>query len=126
LYAIAGSVETAIGYLDCAARLNPLDRMWVGSLGYSIAYFVAGRYDDVLNVTERALREWPIYQSFMTYRAASLALLGRVQEGKQVVQRLLSVAPRMTVSGMRATSLFRKPGVADALFEGLLRVGLPE
>jgi adenylate cyclase len=124
LHALAGNVETAVGYLEHAARLSPVDRIWVGHLGFTYAYFVAGRYDAVLEVTEQALRQWPNYLSFLIYRAATLALLGRVEEGREVVQRILSTNPAAMV--VPRWLVLKPPEAVAALREGLRRCGLPE
>ena len=68
----------------------------------------------------------------LRYRAASLGLLGRLEEGRQVVQRLLALAPNFTITRARRhiefnmNNIFKMPGVADALYEGLRRCGVPE
>jgi tetratricopeptide (TPR) repeat protein len=136
LYSFAGDTERAIGYLERAVRLNPLS--WQ-PLNYSVAlaHFVAGRYEaaadyaggassgrgylNPLNVAVQ-VRLW----------AASLGLLGRIMEGRQAVERLLTISPRMTVALTRTyyeidiNHVFKTPGVVDALCEGLRRAGLPE
>jgi hypothetical protein len=68
----------------------------------------------------------------LRYRAASLGLLGRLGEGRQVVQRLLELVPDFTITRARRhieldmNAPFKTPGVADSFYEGLRRCGLPE
>jgi hypothetical protein len=68
----------------------------------------------------------------MRYEAASLGLLGRLEEGRQTVQRLLALVPDFTITRARRhiefamNNIFKTPGVADAFYEGLRRCGVPE
>ena len=78
------------------------------------------------------VERFPNIAGALRYRAAALGLLGRVEEGRQVVQRLLALVPDFTVSRARRhyefdmNNIFKTPGVADALYEGLRRCGVPE
>ena len=80
----------------------------------------------------RLLRQVPNHAASHRYRAASLGLLGRLEEGRQVVQRLLELVPNFTIARARRhiefelNNPFKTPGVADALYEGLRRCGVPE
>jgi len=67
----------------------------------------------------------------LRYRAASLGLLGRLEEGRQVVQRLLALVPGFSITQARRHIEFGmnnpfRPGIADTLYEGLRRCGVPE
>jgi TolB-like protein len=132
LHAYAGDSQTAIDLLERAARLDPVGRSGIRNLAFSEAHFIAGRHEAVLEFTEKALRELPDLAGAMRRRAASLGLLGRTEEGRQVVQQLLAIAPDWTVSRVRAfyeidmNNVQKSPGVVDAMCEGLRRAGLPE
>ena len=82
--------------------------------------------------TAKLLEHFPNVAPALRYRAASLGLLGHVEEGRQVVERLLVLVPDFTVSPARRhyefdlNSAFKTPGVTDALYEGLRRCGVPE
>jgi hypothetical protein len=93
---------------------------------------VAGEYEAVVEWTEKALQDLPDDASPLRYQAASLGLLGRLAEGRQVVQRLLALVPDYTIARARRhiefdmNNIFRTPGVADSFYEGLRRSGVPE
>jgi hypothetical protein len=56
-------------------------------------------------------------------------MLGRLEEGRQVAQRLLTLVPDFTIARARRLgmhNIFKTPGVADAFYEGLRRCGVPE
>jgi hypothetical protein len=101
-------------------------------MGYPIAYFGAGDHEKVVDCTARMLRERPNVVGALRYRAASLALLGHVDEAHQVIARILEQTPNCTVSEVRRhhefnmNSPFKKPGVAESLYRGLRLAGLPE
>ena len=132
LYAYKGEIDRAVEHQQQAERLNPLDASWSGSLAYPIAYFGVGDHEKVVDWTARILRERPNFAAALRYRAASLALLGRTDEARQVIARLLEHAPGYTVSEVRRhhefdmNSPFKRPGVAESLYRGLRLAGLPE
>jgi len=102
------------------------------SVAYMITYFVAGEYERAVEWSARALQELPHSTVALRYRAASLGQFGRLEEGRQVVQRLLAVFPNFTITRYRrhlefyVNNVFRTPCVADALCEGLRQCGVPE
>ena len=132
LYGHLGQTEKAVEYQKRGDRLNPVYGGWNGSMGYVIAYFGAGAHEKVLEWTARILSERPNSAGALRYRAASLALVGRVQEARQVVARILGQTPDYTVAEVRRhhefdmNSPFKGPGVTESLYRGLRLAGLPE
>jgi adenylate cyclase len=132
LNAFAGDTELAIAQLDRSARLDPVNLTIDFYLTHAISRLVRGQFEAVVEWTSKLLEHFPNVTPALRYRAASLGLLGRVEEGRQVVQRLLALVPDFTVSRARRhyefdlNNAFKTPGVADALYEGLRRCGVPE
>jgi TolB-like protein/class 3 adenylate cyclase len=132
LYAYKGEIDRAVEHQEQCDRLNPLYAGWNGSLVYPIAYFGVGDHEKVVDWTARILRERPNVAAALRYRAASLGLLGRTEEARQVIARLLEHAPGYTVSEVRRhhefdmNNPFKRPGVAESLYRGLRLAGLPE
>ena len=132
LYAYKGEIDKAVEHQQQADRLNPLDASWRRNLAYPIAYFGVGDHEKVVDWTARILRERPNVAGALRYRAASLALLGRTDEARRVIARLLEHAPGYTVSEVRRhhefdmNSPFKRPGVTESLYRGLRLAGLPE
>jgi hypothetical protein len=83
-------------------------------------------------VSAKALRYTQNSAEVLRYRAASLGLLGRLEEGRETVRRLLELVPDCTITRARRhiefdmNNIFETPGVADTLYEGLRRCGVPE
>jgi adenylate cyclase len=133
LYAYKGEIDKAVEHQQQGERLSPLDAGWGhGNVAYPIAYFGVGEHEKVVDWTARILREHRNVAPALRYRAASLALLGRTDEARQVIARLLEHAPGYTVSEVRRhlefdmNSPFKRPGVAESLYRGLRLAGLPE
>jgi TolB-like protein len=132
IYGYLGQVEKAVEYQQRADRLNPLDVGRTGNLGYVIAYFGVGAHDKVLDWTARILSARPMFAPALRYRAASLALLGRVEEACQVLTRILEQTPDYTITKLRRHHEFdmhrpfKMPGVTESLYGGLRLAGLPE
>ena len=103
---------------------------WV--FGFYLACFVDGDYKRVLDGTAQALREQPTNVTALRYRTAALALLGRLDEARRTVERLLVVNPDVTISRCRRhievemKNPFKRTGVVETYYEGLRRAGLPE
>lgn len=88
--AYAGDTDVALSLLERSIRLNPLDgRLSPQGLGSVVAYTVAGRYEDALIWSEKALRDRPNDYLSLHSRAALLGLLGRTEEAQEVLRRLL-------------------------------------
>jgi tetratricopeptide (TPR) repeat protein len=132
LYGHLGEVDKAVEYQQRADRLNPLDDGWAGKNGYVIAYFGVEAHEKVLDWTARILREHPNVAAVLRYRAASLALMGRIAEARQVVDRILDQTPGYTISDVRRHHEFdmhrpfKVPGITESLYRGLRLAGLPE
>ena len=102
LHAYSGDTETALHRLEQANRLSPLHvRVPFRAGGFLIACFVDGDYAGVVDWTTRALQEQPNAAPLLRYQAAALGLLGRLDEARQTVDRLLGLHPRLTVSQCR-------------------------
>jgi adenylate cyclase len=131
LYARAGDSIRAFASLDKAERLDPFD---TGSSvsAHIIAHFVTGAYDAAVEWSDKALRDRPRSAAALRYRAASLGLLGRLEEARQTVQRLRELVPDFTIARARRhiefdmNNLFGKPADREAFYEGLRRAGVPQ
>jgi adenylate cyclase len=132
LQAFSGNTAAAISLLDRSARHNPLDWNYKVCVTYTITYFVAGDYERAVDWSARALQEMPHSTVALRYRAASLGQLGRLEEGREVVQHLLAVFPNFTIARYRRhlefylDNVFKTSWITDALCESLRQCGAPE
>lgn len=124
--------EPAMACFNRAIRLAPMPGNPGALLGLSAVHFAAGRHDEVLLVTERALRYSPGFVMALRNRAASLGLLGRIDEGRRVVQQLRQLVPAFSLGYVRdhfrldLNNAYRSPEMIEAMLDGLRRVGTPE
>lgn len=123
----AGATELAIKHLNNAMRLSPRD-----SRGYAIfqamalAHQVGGNLDMAYDWARRAVQHNPNYLPGWYVLASSAASLGRNEEAKSAVERLLRLDPQFSIGG-----LIRRHPIAvldkfETVFEGLRRAGAPE
>jgi adenylate cyclase len=132
LHAYSGDTQMAMRHLEEVNRLSPLVRINFWVFGFYLACFVDGDYKRVLDGTAQALREQPTNVTALRYRTVALALLGRLDEARRTVERLLAVSPDVTISRCRRhievemKNPFKRTGVVEAYYEGLRRAGLPE
>ena len=131
LRAYAGETDAVRAYVERANRLNPFEVAPGRNLAIAIAHFANGRYEDALEATGASLRDWPNYAPTLRYRAASLGLLGRIEEGRAAMRHLATLTPGFTITRARAhlevdlNRPFANPGVIEAFCEGLSRIGVP-
>jgi adenylate cyclase len=130
--AYAGNPDKGLELLERSERLDPQDHAGRRFYAMALAHFIAGRYEKAAEFTARTLRPNPSGISNLRLHAASLGLLGRIDEAREAAQRLLAISPDWTISRVRyflevvQSNPFRTPGVIDAICEGLRRAGLPE
>ncbi len=133
LHAYAGDTATAMRHLHDANRLSPIGvRINFLNWGRMVASFVDADYAAVLDRTAEGSREDPNNIALLRYRTAALALLGRLEEARETVNRMLALNPELTIARCRRhvefemKNPFKRPGVAEAYYEGLRLAGLPE
>ncbi|MDO9708404.1 adenylate/guanylate cyclase domain-containing protein [Paracraurococcus lichenis] len=127
--AYLGEADVALAHLERAHRLSPLDAQTYNKfLAAAFATFAAGRYEESLGWSSRALNEKADYVPAWRIRAACFGLLDRAEEGREAVLRLLALSPKETQASLRIYYgvSFKAAGAVDRLVAGLARSGLPE
>jgi adenylate cyclase len=94
-------------------------------IGIGGAHFVAGRYADTLYWQEKGLLERPAATWVYRATAPALALLGRREEARAQVSRLLDEHPDLTIAAVVSALPFPKETL-DRVAEGLRMAGMPE
>jgi TolB-like protein len=122
-----GQLETAIDHLAHAMRLSPFDPyLFAMQTGTATALFVAGRHDEALSWAEKAVRLQSNFVGTIRIYAASSALMGRMEEARQAIARVRSIAPGLRVSNLKNVVPFRKAEHLEKYADGLRKAGLPE
>jgi tetratricopeptide (TPR) repeat protein len=119
--------DHAIEALERAIRLSPLDpwgRAFTSPL--AIAHFAAGRYEKAIEWADRSLAAQPDYRWALRTKVACCAYLGRIEEARDWLGRMLEIEPGLTLARLRASLPQVSPDLLVRYLEGLRKAGLPE
>ncbi len=121
-----GRTEEGIADILAAMRLSPRDMMmpmWLATLG--IAYFNVERYEEAAETARRATQLAPDFPTGHRQLAASLAMMGRMEEATAARRDLEALIPGHTAAEVRERLPVRDPANLERFIEGLVKAGLP-
>jgi TolB-like protein len=125
-----GCPKAALGHFARSRQLNPLDTaayaFWTA---VATTHFFAGNCGAAHDALTKALMDWPDAPPALRLNAAVCGILGRIEEGRNCLGRLLAFIPDSTVESVRAhvePYAGSSPRVLEALLQGLRRSGLAE
>jgi adenylate cyclase len=123
-----GNPETAIEHNDQAMRLSPRDILLHLMMHTTArACFYAGRLDEAIAWSRRAMRESPHgHDQSLLHLAASYALTQRQDEASEVLARYMTLHPQARLGNVWSLSRLRFAGHVAKLKEGLRIAGMPE
>jgi TolB-like protein len=128
IHASRNEPEAAIEAVERARRLSPFDPMaffYAGNI--ALAHLAARRFEEAIEWADRALHEQPRLVPAMRSKAAALAHLGRLEEARAELGRVLAIDPKLTIAGYHSYShLYQVPEVLELMVSGLRLAGLPE
>ncbi len=119
--------DEAIALLQRARRLSPVDQLTYHIL-HSIAgaHIVARRPQEAYEHALASIAEndqWPISLRML---ACACGHLGRLEEAKEIVTKIITLAPDTTISGLREWLPYRDIETREYFLDGLIKAGLPE
>jgi len=127
IHAARNQPEAAIEAYERARRLSPFDPYtFFRSSNTAAAHLAARRFEQAIEWADRALHEQPRMVATMRTKVAANAHLGRLDEARAELSRLLAIDPKLTIAGYRAYAHFAAPEVLELLVAGLRLAGLPE
>ena len=122
----AGEAERTIEWGEHGLRLSPFDPHKFGAYrALSVAHFLRGRHQAAADAARKAIQFNPGFASSHVLLAAPLAKLGRHDEAKAAVARLMELEPAFRLSKLFA-GVDCAPALAAALSEALRATGVPE
>jgi TolB-like protein/class 3 adenylate cyclase len=111
----AGQPEVAIQQFEAAIRLDPRFQRATRLSGIGQAHFFAHRFDDALAMFLTALEELPRSPLIHRYLAACYAHLGRLDEARQILEKLRAIVPAVLEDATR----YRNPEHRELYLSGL-------
>jgi adenylate cyclase len=125
----AGRFEEAIELAEKAMRLSPYSSAWYLMM-IDDAYRMAGRYEEALAIgkqhLDRCLQgECEPFTAHMGLAATYMGL-GRIEEARSHVTKLLKISPGLSVEKARKMFSFKDPAHVERSLDALRQAGLPE
>ena len=121
----AGFPEIAIPQVQAALRLSPIDRnIFMFQSALAVAYCMTGQHEKAVEWGQRGIQEQPRWTGSYRPLASSLAHLGRIEEAKTVMARLLEIDP--TYSLDFNSRVYVPSAGRDIFVSGLRLAGAPE
>jgi adenylate cyclase len=127
IHAVSNQPEAAIEATERARRLSPFDPLGFHYAGnIAIAHLAARRFEQAIVWADRALHDQPRTTPAMRVKIVANAHLGRFDEARAELSRLLTIDPKLTIAGFRDLATIRAPEVLELFVTGLRLAGLPE
>jgi adenylate cyclase len=129
IHGFSGRASQAIEAHERAIRLSPRDPLafLLFKGGLAFAHMIAGRYDEGLDYARQGLIEQPRSIALLRIKAALCGHAGRVEEGREAIERLLELHPGMTLAHYaNSASVYVQPKPWAIYTEGLRNAGMPE
>jgi DNA-binding SARP family transcriptional activator len=126
-YCYIGQPDIALERLARYGELAPLDPYYsFFEQFYTIAYMFKGDYERAVIVGRRCTKACPDFVAGYKPLIAALGHLGRRDEAKPYIEKLLSLEPRFTVERFGKVYPFKREQDRTRYMEGLRQAGVPE
>src|SRR3954452_21185103 len=124
----AAHAAAAVEAGNRAIRLSPLDPLcYIYKFSVALAYLGARQYQDADVWIDDALREQPRFHASFRVKVSLCGLLGKNEEARVWLGRLLALQPGLTIAAWAAhAATFLAPETKALMIEGLRKGGLPE
>lgn len=125
--AYIGDWQTALRRLERYRELAPFDPYYgFFETIYAIAYMIEGDYEQVITFGRRVIKANPEFTAGYKPVIAALGLLGRIDEAKPHLERLLALEPTFTIAHFCEVYPLRNENDRERYCEGLRLAGVPE
>ena len=117
----------AIESLERALRLSPFDPLgFINATWLAQAHLAARRFEQAIEWADTALHKQPRNIVAVRAKIIALAYLGRLDEARAELGRMLALYPGLTIVAFRPTTAAFDPEFVEFAFAGLRMAGLPE
>lgn len=125
-FVFAADQDEALKQFGVAQRLSPVDpREYLLFTAVAGAHLFKRNFEEVIIWTARALERKQNAIVALRYRAIALAHLGKVDEAKTTMQRVLMFQPNFKLGRLKMFS-FRHAWMSDLIYDGLRLAGASE
>jgi tetratricopeptide (TPR) repeat protein len=126
-YCYIGEPDDALRRLAKYRNLTPFDPYpYIYENPYTVAYTIKGDYERAIIVGRRVTKAIPGFVNGYKPLLASLGHLGRLDEARHYVEKLLALEPDFTVERFGQVYPFKKASDRDRYMTGLRLAGVPE
>jgi adenylate cyclase len=101
----AGRPDLAIKHFEASMRLSPRERFGAPLTGIGIALFFGRRFDEAAPKLRMAVEQLPTFALPHQFLASCLAHMGRLDEARDIVERLRAITPVVVPSGSQFRNL---------------------
>jgi adenylate cyclase len=108
--------------------LSPFDPLaFFYAFNIALAHLAAQRFEQAIEWADRTLHDQPRTVPAMRVKVVANAHLGRLDEARAELSRVLAIDPKLTIAGFREfVAHFMAPEVLELFIAGLRLAGLPE
>jgi TolB-like protein/cytochrome c-type biogenesis protein CcmH/NrfG len=126
-YCYVGDPAAALQRLNRYRELAPFDPYsCFFEAAYSLPYFFKGDYEQAVLVGRGAARSNPEFSASYKTLIAALGHLGRVDEAKPYIEKLLALEPHFTIAHFAKTHPIKRVQDRKRYMRGFLRAGVPK
>ena len=111
----AGDPELAIEHFSTSIKLAPRGQRMETLTGIGMGRVLSGRFEDAVAVLRVSLEQFPHFAQTYRYLAAAYAHLGRIDEAREVIERLKVLTPVVVPPVLP----FRDPRHRELVLSGL-------
>ncbi|TMJ37571.1 MAG: adenylate/guanylate cyclase domain-containing protein [Alphaproteobacteria bacterium] len=122
-----GDPEDAMALMERAMALGPLDpSFYMYLMVAGLAHLFSGRPAQAVELAGRSAALYPDWDSVYWGQIPAYVQLDRLPEARAALPKFLSLAPGITVSGLRRLLPIRNQASLEMVLDGLRKAGLPE
>ena len=120
-----GEPQEALRSVATALRVSPRDpRIYATYQARCAPLFVLDRFEEVVSAAQYIMRLLPDWPEGLTMQAAALARLGRTDEARHAIGRLLGLDPQYSVARALRRHPYRDAADREKLAGALMQAGL--
>ena len=122
--ALDGRSDQAIDHIEQAIRMSPHDpQNAIFNVGLAVAHYLAGRYDEAIGCSRKALQQRSGLTNAHRIYVASLAQAGQIDEARAALAQLQKLQPEHSIAWIERNIPYTSGPMAKFI-EGMRKAGL--